>query len=237
MGSELLLTGIPGSLRIAGSPLPVLLTSLADAAEARAHIVKQTFGTNVFAPSQTISGLAATAGNNLAVLSLHQSQAITSVVDNLGGAWTQGPDMATGVEGRVGIWYRLNVPAGVTSVTVTAAASTAIIGEVVEFSGVVTYKGGTAGTYGSTSNPAAVTVANAPAGSIVLSVGGYFQTVRNDVLPSDYERLGHPAMNIASTNWFGSYKELAADEAAAGPDYGANATLTNFGTVTAVFGP
>lgn len=216
--------------------LPICLSSLVDTPEARAHIVKQTFG-QVFAAAQTISGLAATAGNNLAILVLHQSQALTSVTDSSSTAWTQGPDMATGVEGRVGIWYRLNVPAGITSVTVNAAASTALISDVIEFSGVVSYKGGTAGTYGSTANPAAVTVANVLSGSIVLSVGGYFNAARSDVLPADYERLGHMGMNIASTFWIGSYKELAADEAAAGPDYAATGTLTNFGTVTAVFGP
>jgi hypothetical protein len=237
VGTSELLTGTAGSLLLAGSPLPALLSSTADAPEATAHVARQPAWGAIFAAAQTLGGLGAAAGNNLAALVLHQSQAITSVADNLGGAWALAADMATGVEGRVGIWYRLNVPAGVTSVTVTPAASTALITTVVEFTGAVSLRGATAGTYGSTSNPAAVTVAGAPAGSLALSVAGYFNAARSEVLPADYERLGHPGLAIATTQWAGSYKELAAAEAAAGPDYGATATLTNFGTVTAVFGP
>lgn len=239
MATTELLTGVPGSLLLAGSALPVCLSSLADAPEARGHIVKQTYG-QVFATSITVSGLAATTGNNLAVLVLHQSQSVTGVTDNLGGTWLQGPDQNVGTQDRVGIWYRLGVPAGVTSVTVTAAASTALIADVVEFSGVLNYFGGNTLQTSSTSNPAAATVANALSGSIVLSVGGYFANLANgriETLPSDYERLGHPGLAIATTFWFGSYKELSAGEAAAGPDYGAVSTMTNFGTATAVFGP
>lgn len=236
-----LLTGVAGSTLLTGLPGSICLTSDVDTPEARAHLVKETPGAALFVGSYTITGLAATAGNHLAILMLHQSQAVTSVVDNTGTAWSVAADEASGTEGRVGIWYRLGVPAGVTSVTVTLAASTAAIGSVVEFNGAsINFIGATAGAVGSTANPAAVTVANATSGSIVLSVGGYFSVAaagKSDVVPNDYQRLGFPGMVISTTYWMGSYKELASAENPAGPDYAATATLTNFGTVTAVFGP
>jgi hypothetical protein len=236
---EVRLTGSAGAELVTGTSTAIKLTSLLDALEPRAHFVKETPG-QVFASTLTISGLAATALNHGVLLLLHQSQAITSVVDNLGAAWSVAGDQSTGVEGRVGIWYREDLPAGVTSVTITAAASTALIADVVEISGDVTFRGATVGAYGSIANPAAVTVANAPDGAIVLSVAGYFNAARGETIPADYAKLGHPGMSIASTHFLASFKELAAAENPAGPDYGARAdatSYTNFGSVTAVFGP
>jgi hypothetical protein len=87
----------------------------------------------------TIACTSTTAGNLLALTIHIQSSSVTvsSVTDNLGGTWTQAvPLLTSGSDTE--IWYRPNIPAGITSVSATMTTGTSYDASVVQVAGLAT---------------------------------------------------------------------------------------------------
>lgn len=120
----------------------------------------------------TIACTSSTAGN-LMVLVIHVQSTtvvVNSVTDNLGGAWVKAVDLSTSGS-YTGIWYLVNCPAGITSVTAVESAGTAFNGNVSQWSGVVTSAPVRAtNTAAVTTSPNRTGTASATAGD--LAIGG-----------------------------------------------------------------
>jgi hypothetical protein len=83
---------------------------------------------------------APSSAHNLAALIIHiqsSSTTVTSVTDNLGGTWLQAASLLTSGSSTE-VWYRPDIPAGITSVAATMSAGTSYDGLVVEVAGVAT---------------------------------------------------------------------------------------------------
>jgi hypothetical protein len=91
--------------------------------------------------SQAVTITSSTAGNCLvAVIAVgSQTAALTSVVDSTSTTWTvASTGYNSGTNTRIEIWYRTNVPAGITTVTANKAATSRLVLNVSEWSGVAT---------------------------------------------------------------------------------------------------
>src|SRR5579859_97202 len=87
----------------------------------------------------SISFTAITAGNfGFCAIRIGSATTVTSVVDNLGGAWTVSTVYSGGGSGAICFAYRLNCPSGVTSVTWNLSAANGAHLVFVEFSTVLT---------------------------------------------------------------------------------------------------
>lgn len=82
---------------------------------------------------------ASTAGSLLAlVIHIQSTSAVaTSVTDDVGGTWAKAIDLST-TGSYTGIWYRNNVPAGITTVTATESSGVSFSAVVQEWSGIDT---------------------------------------------------------------------------------------------------
>jgi Big-like domain-containing protein/purple acid phosphatase-like protein/calcineurin-like phosphoesterase family protein len=101
--------------------------------------VRQSTG-SISTGTALIANVNATTGDTLVAsiaIAAGSSKSVASVSDSTGGAWTKGPvGFLTGANTRIEIWYRTNVPSGISSVTATISASGVASMNVSEWSGV-----------------------------------------------------------------------------------------------------
>lgn len=97
--------------------------------------------------------------------------------DNIGGTtgWTKVAGLADGGSGEYSLWYKTNIPAGITTVTTNGGAATvSVIGLVQEVSGVTTFTGGEVitGTTAAQTTYGPGNVNNATAASVLFGLYG-----------------------------------------------------------------
>lgn len=163
-----------------------------------------------FSTSLTVSRTT-TAGNLLVACIEHQGGTVSSVTDTAGNVWVAGPDTygSTALnQQRVAIWYCLNA-AAVTSITATQSASSALLVNLSEWSGLTTEVASAVvvSTSGSSNTPASVT---ASVGDLVVGAGAYYESgsVRADTINSPYTAL--TGASISSTFMCAAYQVAAA---------------------------
>jgi hypothetical protein len=104
------------------------------------NFVRQASGASTTGTTLNVN-IGATAGDTLVAsiaVAAGSSKQVTGVTDSTGGTWTKGPvGFQSGSNNRVEMWYRVNVPAGITRVTATLSASGVSSATVSEWSGVV----------------------------------------------------------------------------------------------------
>jgi hypothetical protein len=157
----------------------------------------------------------ATAGDTLVAsiaIAAGSSKSVVSVRDSTGGTWTKGPvGFLTGANTRIEIWYRANVPSGISSVTATISASGAASINVSEWSGVAgvspvdqqAARGNASATNASTPS---VTTTNAS--DVVIGAINYSGTASSTLTTSGFTALANFSAG-SSTNGRAAYQVVS----------------------------
>lgn len=169
------------------------------------HVHGNTFGTSL---AVTCAATGGTSGRLMTACVQAQTGTTAlpagSVTDSAGGTWTQANWIAPTSQKHIEIWYRLNAPSGITSVTCTIASGANINMTVQEWSGTSGYAlRNSATATGSGGTPAGAPV-GAQNGDVIVTILGYLEATsgtRQDTIATgtvlDIEARGTTAMSSA----------------------------------------
>jgi hypothetical protein len=190
------------------------------------HLHNGLFASSVTATRTT------SAGSTLIALIQHQSQDLTSVTDSAGGTWTQAATTGIAGQGTVSVWFRLNAGA-TTSVTATAAATTALHMDVSEWANIVAFRDGNT-QVGATTDPAPLTLAGTGTNDLLVDVVGYHSSA-GPRFNADATSVPLAGDNETTTFNVMQYKVLTAGGVQGLDHPAATGTLGNYGQAMAVF--
>jgi Big-like domain-containing protein/calcineurin-like phosphoesterase family protein len=191
-------TSAPVNVTVAnGGPPPTGINFVRQATRA------STTGTTLNVP------ISATAGDTLVAsiaVAAGSSKFVTGVTDSTGAPWTKGPvGFLSGANNHVEMWYRVNVPAGITQVTATLNTSGVSSATVSEWSGVQAVDTSAGRGNASSTTAATPTITTTNADDLIIGAINYPGAISSTLTTAGFTSLSN-FNSGTSTNGRAAYR-------------------------------